>query len=204
MDKKVIGITGAVGSGKSSLLSVLEEKFPVRLIRADELGHEIYKKNSKGYKSIVSHFGDEIVDSDGEIDRKLLGNRAFNNPEELEWLNTIIHPYVRQRIEEEAESFRAQDEKKILFIESAIILENGYEDICDEFWYVYVTEANRRERLRRGRGYSQEKTEDILKNQMSDEFFRSKCRVILDNNGEIEDTIQQVIHVLDREIKFML
>lgn len=204
MDKKVIGITGAVGSGKSSVLSVLEEKFPVRLIRADELGHEVYKHSSKGYKSIVSHFGDGIIESDGEIDRKLLGSRVFNNPEELEWLNSFIHPYVRQRIEEEVESFRAQDEKKILFIESAIILENGYEDICDEFWYVYVCEANRRERLRRGRGYSEKKTEDILKNQMPDEFFRSKCSVILDNNGEIEDTIRQVIHFLDRDINFML
>lgn len=201
---KIIGITGAVGSGKSSLLSLMVEKFPIRVIKADELGHEIYKKDTEGYREIIARFGKGIVDKDGEIDRKSLGNLAFKEPGHLEWLNLLIHPYVRKRIEHEADIFKSQSRQKVLFIESAILLEHGYEDICDEFWYVHVSEENRRERLKRDRGYSKEKTEAILKNQMPETFFISKCKVILDNNGKIEDTLRQITHFLDPYVNVML
>lgn len=200
---RIIGITGAVGSGKSSLLSLVEEKFPAKVIKADELGHEIYKKD-KGYGKILSRFGSDILDGDGEIDRKLLGNMAFKNPEHLKWLNGLIHPYVRKRIEEETRNFKSQSVKKVLFIESAIILEHGYEDICDEFWYIHVSPENRRRRLKKGRGYSEEKTDAILKNQMPEEFFREKCSVIVDNNGGIEDALRQITHFLDPYVNYVV
>lgn len=195
-NRRIIGITGAVGSGKSSLLSLMEKKYDIRVIRADELGHEVYKKGSLGYEKIAGHFGKDII-KDGEIDRKKLGAMAFNNPDVLEWLNGLIHPYVRKRIEEEIEIFKTQEAFKYFFLESAILLEHGYEDICDEFWYIHVSEENRRKRLKEGRDYSDEKVDLILKNQMPEEFFRRKCQIIIDNDGNLENTLSQITHFLD-------
>lgn len=196
-DRKIIGITGAVGSGKSSVLDLMEERFPIRILKADELGHEAYRRDTKEYEKIVSHFGNGILTGNREIDRKKLGALAFKNPDCLEWLNHFIHPYVRKRIVNEIALAKKQDGWKLFFLESAILLENGYEDICNEFWYIHVSEENRKKRLIKGRGYSEEKVEEILKNQMDESYFRRKCRVVIDNNGKIEDTLKQITHFLD-------
>lgn len=203
-NKLIIGITGEVGSGKSSLLDLIKKKLPVKVIKADELGHEVYKRGSESEKKIEEHFGKGILSENGGIDRKKLGNLVFNNQDALEWLNNFIHPYVRKRIEDEVEKFRKDKYIKALFIESAIILENGYEDICDEFWYVWVSRDNRRKRLEAGRGYSGSKVEDILKNQLPEALFREKCSVVIDNNGPIENTLAIITHFLDLRINYVI
>ena len=103
--KKIIGITGGVGSGKSTILNFLEKEYGARILMADKIGHEAFEKNTNTYKKIAEHFGKEILDGQNEIDHVKLAAIIFKNKTEKEYLNNIIHPFVLDRIKHEIEKW---------------------------------------------------------------------------------------------------
>ena len=188
---RMIGITGGVGSGKSEVLSYLQEHYGGRAIEADRAGHLLMKKGGRCYRSIVELFGREVLDGEGELDRKKLGAIVFRHADLLEKLNRIVHPAVKNYILEETEKAREAGEK-FVFLEAALLIEEKYDEICDELWYVYAEEGVRRERLKRSRQYSDEKIRDMMASQLTEEEFRRHCCFVLDNSGSFQATVQQL------------
>ena len=135
---KVYGITGGAGTGKSEVIKMLQQNFGGCVIMSDEVARELMQKGNISYQLIVEYFGRDILMDDGEIDRKKLADHVFNNKEALEKLNSMTHPYVKEEIRKLIAEAEASGECRFVALESAILLECGYADICDEFWYVYT------------------------------------------------------------------
>ena len=192
---KIIGLTGGIGSGKSTVAKVLQEKFNAYLIFTDDVAKDLMSKGQISYKLTVDYFGQGILDETGEIDRKKLASIVFGDKEKLEKLNSFSHPYVEEFVQNKIKELKETNEYSIIVVETALLLEVGYERFCDDVWYVTAPEEVRRDRLKQSRGYSDEKIDSILKNQMSDEVFRKSCPHVLENNGPI-DKIEQQIQVL--------
>lgn len=188
---KIIGITGGVGSGKSRVLSYMEEKFHASVCQADHAAWELQKPGNSCYGQIVSRFGKTILKEDGTIDRSALGKIVFENGELLEELNSIMHPAVKEEILE-----RIDEEQKrgtrLFVLEAALLLEAGYVSFCDEVWYIYVDETIRRQRLIYDRGYTEKKISAVMSAQLSDVSFREQCQVVIDNSGDFKDTCYQI------------
>ena len=183
---KVIGITGGVGCGKSTVMDLIENNFNAYVIKADDVGRHVLDRGTKGYEQFVTLFGEEYLDSRGNVNRDRLAQTVFHNPNKLMVLNSIVHPLVKKTIVEEMARIRCMEQYDFFFVEAALLLEDHYDVFCDELWYIYADIDSRRERLRNSRGYSDEKTDSIMKNQMSEELFRKRCDYVLDNSGSIE------------------
>ena len=188
---KIIGITGGVGSGKSRVLSYMEEKFGAVICQADHVAWDLQEPGQRCYLQIVEHFDREILHDDETIDRKKLGQIVFSNQEELLVLNGIMHPAVKEEILNRICNAREKGSKYFI-IEAALLLEDGYKQICDELWYIYTDEQIRRERLKENRKYSDEKIDAIMASQLPEEIFRRECQIMIDNSGNFEDTCYQI------------
>ncbi|MEE8885478.1 MAG: dephospho-CoA kinase [Eubacteriales bacterium] len=186
-----IGITGGVGSGKSSVLAYLEEKYECVVVRSDDLAAELTRHGQRLWQVYVDLFGPEVIGPDGEIDRKKVSSLAFGNKEKMDQLNERTHPVVREEIAKLADE--AKREGRAFFVlESAVLIEEKYNEICDELWYVYADEKSRRRRLSEERGYSEERITRMMKSQLPDEKFREMCDFTLDNSGDFEATKKQI------------
>lgn len=189
---KVIGLTGNVGSGKSTVAKILEQDFNARIIIADELGYMAMQPGESSYQEIVSYFGTEILDEKKEINRKNLANIVFGNDEKLKLLNSIIHPYVNRKVVEIIRETRNEKRYCYVFLESAILIEAGYQNMCDEIWFVSADDNIRRQRLKASRNYSDEKIDSIIKKQMSSEEYSRYSKNIIYNNGNLEEIYKQL------------
>lgn len=191
MNMRIIGITGGVGSGKTQLLSYIRQHYNCEVVLADEVANRLKEPGEKCYEAIVKLLGAGILQEDDTIDRQKMAEVIFRDKDLLDRVNEVIHPAVREYIAELIVKKR-QEKKDLFFIEAALLIEAGYEDTVDEFWYVYAGLDERKRRLKAQRGYTQEKTDSIAKEQLSEEAFRRTCRVIIDNSGVLEDAYRQI------------
>ena len=196
---KVYGITGGAGTGKSEVIKMLQENFGGCVIMSDEVARELMQKGNISYQLIVEYFGRDILMDDGEIDRKKLADHVFNNKEALEKLNSMTHPYVKDEIRKLIAEAEASGECRFVALEYAILLECGYEDICDEFWYVYTKPEIRRQRMKETRNYSDEKVDSVMRNQQPDEVFFKQCSFVIENNTTLSDVYDQLKEKLDQQ-----
>lgn len=194
----ITGITGGAGAGKSAILKHLEKVCAgrCRIILADEAGNDIKRKGQPGYAPLVELFGNEILDGDGEIDRAKMAKAVFADPGLRIKVNGILHPLVNAFIMEEIRKVRAMSSEYILFIEAALLIENGYKEIVDELWYIYASSATRRQRLKETRGYSDERIDGIFAGQLTDGEFREAADLVIDNDGDIDEALRQVDEAL--------
>ena len=201
----VIGITGGVGCGKSSLLSYIEEHYNARILLADEAAHEVQEPGTDCYHRLVELLGRGILAqeepgdaeiSEPPIDRKKMAAAIFGDPELLAAVNGLIHPAVREMIEAEIKKERVKGVRDFFFVEAALLIECGYDEVVDEMWYIYCDPDERRRRLKASRGYSDEKIDSILKSQLSHEAFLAGTDVMIDNSG----TPQESFAAIDREM----
>ena len=199
---KIIGVTGGVGSGKTELLHYIEKNYRCRILLADEASHEVMQKGGRIYEPLVALLGSSVLDSSGEINRKEMAARIFSHEELLGRVNALIHPAVREFIleavaeEREKAAVGADDAVDYFFLEAALLIECGYRAVVDEMWYIYCDLAVRRERLKKSRGYSDEKIDSILSSQLTEAEFRSGSDVIIDNSGNLEDAYRQIREAL--------
>lgn len=189
---KIIGLTGGIGCGKSMVAGLLREKFHCPVMIADEIGKEGMEQGGGCYQKIAEAFGKNILKEDGGLDREKLSSMVFQDKAALLRLNAIVHPYVQERILEEIKRMEETGCYRYAAVESAIMIEAGYKTICDEIWYVHATEQARRERLRRARGYSEEKIDRIMENQMREEEFYRHCSAVIENSSTEEALIPQL------------
>lgn len=193
---RTIGITGGVGAGKSTVLDFLKEKFHAVICEADKVAHELQKPGEVCYREIIREFGSKILNDDQEIDRRKLGDIVFSDTQKLCKLNEIVHPKVKEYIRAKKEE--EQNKNTALFVvEAALLIEDHYEEICDELWYIHTPDAVRRVRLKQSRGYTDEKIDGIMKNQKSEEQFRKACDVIIENGEDFKETCNQIKEALE-------
>ncbi len=188
-----IGITGGVGAGKSEILSFLEEMPDMMVVRADELAKELMCPGEICYERMVKAFANEgIFDQEGHLLVEQMSRQIFSHEEKRRKANAIIHPAVKDRILEMVRIAKQEGHLKIFFLEAALLLEEGYDQICDEIWYIYAGEETRRRRLSQSRGYSDEKITGIINSQMKEEVFRKRCQRIIDNDGNLWSAKEEV------------
>ena len=191
---KVIGITGGVGAGKSEVLRYIKELCNCRILIADEAAHILQEPGQPCYQPLIDLLGNEILQDDGQIDRKQMAKQIFIGSKEtlLPQVNAIVHPAVKKYILSEIEREKQAGAIDYFFIEAALLIEDGYVSICDELWYIYATQTVRAERLKKARGYSEEKIDGIMNSQSDEETFRRHCAVVIDNSGDLEETKKQL------------
>ncbi|SES99443.1 dephospho-CoA kinase [[Clostridium] polysaccharolyticum] len=189
---KVIGLTGGVGCGKSTVANIIKENFQASVLIADDIGAMLMQPGQSCYKEIVAAFGEKAVLENGQLDRKGIAAMVFADDVQLSVLNGIIHPKVKEYIKKEVLKIQNEKLHQYVFIESAIILECGYEDVCDEFWYVSAPYEERVRRLKVSRGYSDAKIQAIMSNQKEEKQFQQLCSVVLENDGDLEKIYSQL------------
>ena len=189
---KVIGITGGVGAGKSKVLEYLEEKYNCQVILADKVAHMLEEKGQKCYEELTALLGKEILAPDKSIDKQKMAGIIFSDRNLLYKVNNIVHPAVKSYIVKTIEDKRIEGRLDFLFIEAALLIEDGYDVIVDELWYIHSDVDVRRERLKSTRAYSDEKIDEIIKKQLSEEEFRRHCKVIIDNSGNFKTACKQI------------
>ncbi|MGN0298355.1 MAG: dephospho-CoA kinase [Lachnospiraceae bacterium] len=189
---KVIGMTGGVGSGKSTVLQYLKEAYQAHVILADEVGHHLMEIGGSTYRVIRDEYGSEILLENGDINRKRLAEIAFASEENRMHLNQLTHPLIKEAINEEIKRVRREGKVKFLIVEAAILVEGGLQDVCDEIWFVQTDSAIRTERIMRTRHYSVQKAQAMIASQPSDEEYESQCTQVIHNNTTIEDMCVQV------------
>lgn len=194
---KTIGITGGVGTGKSELLAYIGRNYNCYIILADEAAHRIEQPGEKGYDELVELLGKEILNADGTIHKAKMAEKIFKDKAVLERVNQIIHPKVKEYILSEIAEKKREGKIDFLFVEAALLIEDGYEEILDEIWYIHARTDIRKERLKSSRAYSDEKIEHILRGQLSEEEFRKHCRVVIENNGNLAQAYKQIDEKLE-------
>lgn len=187
----ILGITGGIGSGKSKVLHFLQSEYGAHIIEADSVSKELMKPGESAYERALEAFP-ETMGADGNIDRAALSDIVFADESKLELLNSIIHPLVRRKIDAEIKRERSGNPGRLIVIEAALLLEAGYRDICDEVWYIYCETAIRKRRLMESRGYTEDKINDVMSRQLSEEQFRRLTDYTVNNSGSIEDTFLQI------------
>lgn len=189
---KVIGITGGVGSGKSSILEFISDNYSSMIIKADDLAKSLCKKGECCYEPLVELLSEEVLDSNGEINNKKMAEYIFGDDTLREAVNSIIHPAVKCFILAKIDELNQEGKTDYFFIEAALLIEDGYKEIVDEMWYIYTEENVRRERLKSSRGYSDEKIDAIMASQLDDLEFFANSDYVIDNSGSPEDSIKKI------------
>ena len=191
-DMKIIGITGGVGAGKSQVLEYLRRRPGCRVIIADQVAHALEEPGGACLEQIVDLLGREILTADSSIDKGKMAALIFGDEKLLAQVNGIVHPAVKAYLTGQIEKERAAGQIAWLFIEAALLIEEGYAEMLDGLWYIHAEEEVRRQRLRETRGYTDEKIDAILQKQLSAQAFRKHCGVVIENNGTLESVYTQI------------
>lgn len=194
---RVIGITGGVGAGKSTVLHMLEELCNCKIIVADDVAKKIMSYDGPLTMKALELFGEEAYGPDGELGRNHISKMIYADDALREKWSNAVHPEVNKEIYGQIDAARAEGKYDFVFVEAALLIENGYDRICDELWYVYAPEDIRSARLMESRGYSQDKIESIFRSQMKDEEFRKHCRFVIDTGVSVECTYNALKNKLE-------
>jgi dephospho-CoA kinase len=181
-----IGLTGGIGSGKSTAAKILAE-LGAPAIDADKVGHEIYQPGTPAYRELIEAFGEGILASDRTIDRRRLGPIVFGDPAALKRLNAIVHPKMFTRMGELVAEMRRAGEMRPIVIEAAILIEANWQPLFDEIWLVTAARERVIERVERDRGLKPAQTEARIRAQLSDDERRKYATSVIRNDGTLDE-----------------
>ena len=182
----VIGLTGGIGTGKSTVAQFLEEQ-GATVISADLLGHEVYTPGRPSYHELIEAFGDEIVAPDGAIDRKKLGSIVFADPKELAKLNGIVHPRMKGMMRERLQEFERQG-LDVAVIEAAILLEASWDELADEVWVTVAPPEIAARRVAERSNLPIEQVMERINSQMTNEERTQRADAVIDTSGDMDST----------------
>jgi dephospho-CoA kinase len=192
---RVIGLTGGIGSGKSTVSKFLAELGAV-IIDADKIGHESYLPDTETWQKLVKTFGKEILAIDNTIDRMKLGTIVFDNPEKLKQFNFIVHPPMFEIARKKIEESRKK-QSKIIILDAPILFEANWTPLVDEVWVVVANEATVLRRAVARTGLPEEQIRARINAQMSNEERIKQANAIIRNDGTTEDMRKQVKKLWD-------
>ena len=191
---KIIGITGGIASGKSTVTEFLRQK-GFQVVDADAVVHQLQKPGGRLYQVLVEHFGEKVLLENGELNRPLLASLIFSNSEEQEWSKRTQGEIIREELAALRNQF-AQTET-LFFMDIPLLFEQNYASWFDETWLVYVNRDVQLERLMKRDQISKEAAESRLNSQWPLERKISLASHSLDNNGNQEQLIAQVVQLLE-------
>ena len=186
---RIIGLTGGIASGKSTVTSYLREKgYPV--IDADRVVHDLQAPGGELYQALVEHFGTEILLDTGDLNRPALAERIFSSQKEIVWSNQVQGEMIRKALERERDRLAASEE--IFFMDIPLLIEQDYQDWFDQVWLVYVTEDTQLQRLMERNALTEVQARDRLAAQMSLEEKKTLVDLVIDNNSKRDHLYQQI------------
>jgi dephospho-CoA kinase len=186
-----IGLTGGIGSGKSTVTQFLGD-LGAPIIDADKVGHSIYAPGGPAHDDVIAAFGPGVLAADGSIDRKKLGPMVFSDPNALKRLNAIVHPRMFARMREMVGDLRAGGERKPIVVEAAILIEANWQPLFNEIWLVTASRERVIERIERDRGLQPEQIEARIRAQLPDEERIKHSTLVISNNGTFEELRENV------------
>jgi len=198
---KIIGLTGGISSGKSTVSQFLAELGAV-IINADEIGHEAFKPDTELWHAVVSAFGKQIIASDGAIDREKLGAIVFSNPEALARLNRLMHPRMRDMVKAQLEECQRQG-VSVAVLEAPLLLEAGWTSLVDEVWVATAPKATVLKRLKERTGLSESESLARLRSQLPAKERLKHADVVIDTDcslGELKARVKQLWQELKTRI----
>ena len=179
-----VGVTGGVGAGKSSILTYLQNNYKCKILMTDNIAQDIKRTDEDCIRQMQEIFkDDDIYNQDGSLSNNKLAKVIFANKTKRDKLNAVVHPAVRKYVMNTYEEEKEKNELDFLVVESALLLESKFNELCDEVWYIYASEKERRKRLKLNRGYDNDKIDNIFKSQLKEEDFRRYSNFVIDNNG---------------------
>ena len=195
----VIGLTGGIGTGKTEVSGLLE-KLGATIINADQVGHEAYTPHSEAWQEVVKAFGEDILQENGEVDRRKLGGIVFADPEQLRTLNGIMHPRMAAIVREKLGVLENQG-TNIAVVEAAVLFEAGWDALVGEVWTTESLSEKVVERLQQRNGFAPEEIRKRIASQMPSEERARRADEVIKNDGELEDLENAVREVWKRRVE---
>jgi dephospho-CoA kinase len=194
----VIGLAGGIGSGKSSVSGMLKNLGAI-IIDADKLGHEVYLPDTEGLREVVSEFGEDILSSNGEIDRRILGSKVFGSPEAMAKLNAIVWPRIKNKVTELIEE-NSQLGTEILVLDAAVLIEAGWTSVVDEVWVVTAPVDQIISRLESRNGITEEQAMSRINSQMTTEQRVEYADIVIENDDSLDKLMSSVQHIWNKTL----
>jgi dephospho-CoA kinase len=188
---KVIGLTGGIGSGKSTVAQLLAD-LGATIIHADTVGHDVYRPGTEGWRQVTQAFGTGVLAADGTIDRRSLGAIVFANPRARERLDAIVHPLIAVEVYRQVEACRAAGTPCVV-VEAALLIEANWFALVDEVWLVVATKDAVVERLVTQRDLSPDEVGRRLDAQLSDAERRRFADRVIENTGSVQQLRESVL-----------
>jgi len=181
---KVIGLTGGIGSGKSTVSGFLVELGAV-ILDADKVGHEAFKPDTELWREVVAAFGSQILTPTGDIDREKLGEIVFGNPQSLSRLNQIMHPRMQEMMKAKLEEYRRQG-VRVVVLEAPLLIEANWTSLVDEVWVTVAPESTVLRRLKEKSGLSEQQSLARIHSQLPSEERLKHADVIIDTDWNLD------------------
>jgi len=194
---QVIGLTGGIASGKSTVSRILKNAGAV-IIDADRIARDVVKKGLPAYQEIIDAFGENVLSPDGAIDRTVLGDIIFNDPQKKQLLNRIVHPYVSKETNLQLKHIEKTHPNTIVILDIPLLLEAQMQKDLSEVIVVYVPEYTQIERLMQRDGISEADARARVRSQMPIEEKKDLATIVIDNSGTRENTRKQTLEIFQR------
>ena len=192
---KVIGLTGGTGSGKSVVSKSLAEAGAV-IVDADKIAHEIILKGEPAYQEIIEYYGTGILDEEGNIIRKKLGEIVFNDKEKLAFLNQCTHKYITAEVKKQIAEAKEEGTATAIIVDAPLLLEAKLETVCDLVWVVYAEPEVRAQRVIARDGITYELAKARIANQKSWEEYKAAADAVIDNSKDLSYLEGQLNEIL--------
>lgn len=194
--KPVVGLVGGIGSGKSRVAAAFAER-GARVISGDDIAHEALRQPAVRER-VAARWGREVLDDQGEVNRRRLGSVVFADPGERAALEALVHPWIRDRIAADVAAARSDPSARLIVLDAAVMLEAGWDGICDRLVYVDAPKALRLRRVAEQRGWAAEEVEARERVQLPLTEKAARADHALDNSGTLDDLNRQVDALLGR------
>ena len=193
---KILGVTGGTGTGKSTVAKILGAN-GAKIIDADRIAHMLQKKGTAAFDEIIEYFGEGILDTDGEINRRILGALVFNDQNALAALNEIVHRHVALEMKRLVKKYR-EEGVSLAVLDVPIPIENGFFDTAECVWAVVANDDLRIERIMQRSGLSEKEAASRIGSQLSNREYSELADVTIDNEGTFEELEKLVLYELRR------
>lgn len=191
IDLRTIGLTGGIGSGKSTVAAILAQ-LGAFVVDADRVGHDVYLPGTTGWDQVVAAFGREVVAADGTIDRKVLGAIVFAEPAQLGRLNAIVHPLIRDAVRDRLAAALVDQPDRPVVVEAALLIEAKWYELVDEVWVVVASRDRILRRVTASRPIDAAALQARIDAQLDDEERRRVADVVIANDGTLADLRHRV------------
>lgn len=185
----IIGLTGGIASGKSTVSSFFRQK-GAAVLDADQIARELSEPGGELHAEYVRHFGAEVLQNDGTLDRRRIGQIVFSDPQQKQWLDTVSHPAIRGELLRQLAQ-KQNEKQRLILLDIPLLFESGWDKMADKTCLVYVNETIQLQRLMKRNGYTRREAQDRIAAQMPLEEKKKRADYLIDNNGSLTDTIRQ-------------